>query len=355
VRITLFGLAAIAILGAIIVFVGPLFISTDGLRAALFAEVESATGYRLRVSGPVQVSLLPSLDLVAEDVGLAQSGTGDTGEIAKAKSLRFGLQLSALLGGKVSMTEVTLIDPVIAVPESHEAKTAQTKAAASSGSEMGAAMATLKSLSLDKLVIKNGTLILPASGGTPGKRIEALNLTASLPYTDATLSFDGSAVIDGKSLKAAGTVDGFGPFLEGRAVPISLSIDAPSYLGESGALNGTASYKGEIFTLSQFSAKVGDKALVGSASYKGSVLALHPLTLTASGDTLSGSVAADLSGPVPAVNAAFTGQTVNLDRLLSKPDASAGGDGPGSAGWSDARIDFSALKSVVAKLKLSVG
>jgi hypothetical protein len=49
VRITLFGLAAIAIIGAIIVFVGPLFIST-----------ESTTGYRLRVSGPVQVSLFPS-------------------------------------------------------------------------------------------------------------------------------------------------------------------------------------------------------------------------------------------------------------------------------------------------------
>ena len=75
-RITLFGLAAIAIIGAIIVFVGPLFISTDDLRNTLFAQVESATGYRLRVSGPVQVSLIPSLDLVAEDVGLAQGGAG---------------------------------------------------------------------------------------------------------------------------------------------------------------------------------------------------------------------------------------------------------------------------------------
>ena len=58
-RITLFGLAAIAIIGAIIVFVGPLFISTDDLRNSLFAQVESTTGYRLRVSGPVQISLFP--------------------------------------------------------------------------------------------------------------------------------------------------------------------------------------------------------------------------------------------------------------------------------------------------------
>ena len=120
-RITLFGLAAIAIIGASIVFVGPLFISTDDLRDSLFAQVEAATGYRLRVSGPVQVSVFPSLDLVAEDVGIAQSGAAATSEMATAKSLRFGLQLSALLGGKVKMTEVTLIDPVIAVPQTRKA------------------------------------------------------------------------------------------------------------------------------------------------------------------------------------------------------------------------------------------
>jgi AsmA protein len=117
VRFTLFGLAAIVIIGVVAVFLGPLFISTDDLRDSLLAQVESATGYRLRVSGPVQVALFPSLDLVAEDVGLAQGGAADGTEVARAKSLRFGLQLSALLGGKAQMTEVTLVNPVIVVPD----------------------------------------------------------------------------------------------------------------------------------------------------------------------------------------------------------------------------------------------
>ena len=72
-------------------------------------------------AGRSQVSLFPSLDLVAEDVGIAQSGAAATSEMATAKSLRFGLQLSALIGGKVKMTEVTLIDPVIAVPQTQTA------------------------------------------------------------------------------------------------------------------------------------------------------------------------------------------------------------------------------------------
>ena len=357
-RITLFGLAAIAIIGAIIVFVGPLFISTDDVRNTLFAQVESATGYRLRVSGPVKVSVFPSLDLVAEDVGIAPSGAAATAEMATAKSLRFGLQLSALLGGKVKMTEITLIDPVIAMPQAQKTAKAGPEDAAEPQSGSGSSASALKNLSLDRLLIKNGTLILPGSGGAPGKRIEALTLEASLPSVDAPLSFDGSALVDGQTIRATGSIGGLAQLLDGNAVPISLAIDAPSYLGDKAVLTGTASYKGDVFTLRQFTAKAGDKTLAGSASYKGSLLTLHPLTLNASGNALSGSVVADLSGAVPAVNAAFTGQTLNLDTLLAKPgaaSASTGSGGGGEAGWSDAKIDFSGLKSVTAKLKLSAG
>jgi AsmA protein len=356
VRITLFGLAAIAVIGAIFIFVGPLFISTDDLRDKLFAQVETATGYRLRVSGPVQVSLFPSLDLVAEDVGIAQGGADAKAEMARAKSLRFGLQLSALLGGKVKLTELTLIDPVIAVPRAEPAANAGEDAGKPQPG-VGSPSDALKSLSLDKLLIKNGTLILPGSGGAPGKRIEALNLEASLPAPDAPLAFDASASLDGKTIKTAGSIGGLAQLLDGEAVPVSLSIDAPAYLDERAVLNGIATYQGETFAFSQFTARAGDKSLAGSGSYKGNLLTLHPLTINASGNSLSGSVVADLSGAVPAVNAAFSGQTLNLDALLGTPNSTqaAASSSAGDGGWSDAKIDFSGLRAVTAKLKLSAG
>jgi len=357
VRITLFGLAAIAIIGAIIVFVGPLFISTDDLRNSLFAQIESTTGYRLRVSGPVQISLFPSLDLVAGDVGIAKSDAAATSEMATAKTLRFGLQLSALIGGKVKMTEVTLIDPVIAVPQTQPAGKGAEDAAPPQA-DPGSAAASLRSLSLDKLLIKNGTLILPGSADAPGKRIEALDLEASMPAPDATLAFDGSASLDGRKIQVVGSIGGLAQLLDGQAVPVSFDIAAPAYLEQKAALTGLASYKDGGFVVSQFTARAGDKSLAGSASYKGSLLTLHPLTLNASGNSLAGSVVADLSGAIPAINAAFTGQTLNLDALLSQPggaapSASGNVGGGGETGWSDARIDFSALKAVTAKLKLS--
>jgi AsmA protein len=120
-------------------------------------------------------SLFPSLDLVAEDVGIAPSGAANTGEMAKAKSLRFGLQLSALFGGKVKMTEVTLIDPVIAVPQAPKAAKARTAVAGEPQAGTESAIAALKNLSLDKLVIKNGTLI-DGSGAARGKADAAIRL-----------------------------------------------------------------------------------------------------------------------------------------------------------------------------------
>ena len=162
-RLTLLGLAAIAVIGALIVFVGPLFISTDDLRDRLFVQVEAATGYRLRVSGPVQISVFPTLDLVAEDVGVAPSAS--TAEIATAKKLRFNLALSALLNRRVQITEVTLIDPVITLSEAKAEAKAGTGGSDETGSAGRSAAAALQSLSLDKLRIENGTVILPASGG----------------------------------------------------------------------------------------------------------------------------------------------------------------------------------------------
>jgi AsmA protein len=356
VRITLFGLAAIAIIGAIVAFIGPLFISTDSLRGALFAQVEQATDYRLRVSGPVKVALIPSLDLVAQDVGVAKSGEGEAPEMATAKELRFGLKLSALFGGKVKMTEIVLIDPVIVLPRGQNPATSGNEAKPQS--ETGSGLAALKSLSLDRLHIKNGTLILPPSGGAPGKRIEALNLEASLPSIDAPLAFDASAAIVGKEMRASGSIGDLGKFLDGEAVPVALKASAPATLADEATLNGIATHKGGTFALTQFTLRAGERALAGSASYKGSLLTLHPLTVNAGGNSLSGSAVADLSGAVPAINAAFSGQALNLDALIGKHDAVSSptrDDGAKHAAWSDALIDFAPLRSVTAKLKLSAG
>jgi AsmA protein len=388
-------LTAIVVVIAAILFVGPLFISADDVRNQLFAQIESATGYRLRMSGPVDVTLFPSFRLVAEDVGIAQpAARGDT-EFATAKKLKFGLMLKGLLDGKMRMTEVTLIDPIITVrsapPKPVAGEQADgTRSGQPGGSSGPEVAAQLSSLSLDKLVIENGTVILPPSGQMPGKRIEKLNLAASLPAFDAPLEFDASAIVDGKAIEAAGSIGNFGRFLEGSPAPVSLQGTAPSYLEGKATLSGTATYNDNAFALSQFSAKAGDQtltgtafyqdetltlsqftatsgpySLAGNASYSNNKVTINPLRASVRGTPFDGWMTADLANQVPYVVSSLAVKTVDINALTGAAKSkSAGGGGvtngsdtggglSGGSGWSDAPIDFSPLKTMNGKFGLS--
>lgn len=417
-------LTAIVVIIAALVFVGPMFISTEELRNQLFARVESMTGYRLRVSGPVDITLFPSIDLVAEDVGVAQPADRGDAEFATAKTLRFSLMLRSLFDGKVRVKTITLVDPVIAIPQKTAAPAApaapalapmpapgdsQASPAPGGGSSGLARVAEqLKTVTLDKLVIKDGTVILPPSDGAPGKRIEKLNLNASLPDYDKPLSFAVSAVVDGKAYKSEGAIGNFGGFLEGAPAPVRLKVEAPGALDAPASLGGTATYKNDTLTFSQFSAKSGDKTLAGSAVYKDGVATLSQLTGTVGRDTfaghavykdnvvtvrslranvrgavLAGSLTVNLANKVPYVVAAFAAKTLDVNALTgapkskpkskpkptptptakAKPSSGGGGGGSGGgsktkanagkSGWSSARIDFSPLKLVNGKFSLT--
>ena len=326
-RLALWSLAAIIAIGVVVVFVAPLLISAEDVRNRLFAEIEEATGYRLTVNGSLHISAFPTLKLVAEDVGVAQAKGAGAVDLATAKEFRFGLAVAPLLSGKVQLTEVALISPILTMPE------ASPKAAVAEPSEKaggGASIATaLRNLSLDSLRIEDGTLVLRGEGGAPGKRIDGLNLEASLPAFDAPLSVDLKARFDGQPLGVTGSISSFGPFLDGEATQLLLDVDAPAYFPQK-------------------------LALMGSATYTGDVLALDGLSARAGETMLRGAVSADLSGAVPQIKASLNGDSLNVDGLLGGSAKVPAGPADGASGWSDAKIDFSGLKSVNAQVNLSV-
>jgi len=326
-RIALWSLAAIIGIGVAVVFVAPLFISAEDVRNRLFAEIEEATGYRLTVNGSLHISAFPTLKLVAEDVGVAQTKGAGAVDLATAKELRFGLAVAPLLSGKVQLTEVALISPILTMPEASP-KTAAAEPSEKAGG--GASIATaLRSLSLDSLRIEDGTLLLRGEGGAPAKRIDGLNLEASLPAFDAPLSVDVKARLDGQPLGVTGSISSFGPFLEGEAAQLLLDVDAPAYFPQKLALMGSATYTGDVWALDGLSARAGETMLRGVVS-------------------------ADLSGAVPEIKASLNGDSLNVDGLLGRSAKAAAGPADGASGWSDAKIDFSGLKAVNAQVNLGV-
>ena len=217
----------------------------------------------MRIDGPVRMTFFPSLDLVASDVGIAQPAAGGPAEFATARTLKFGLMLSGLLHGKVQLTEVTLVDPVIKLP-----MPSRKDSAAEVGQEGKPKDGGLRNLSLETLTIRNGTLVLPPSDdGKPGRRITALDAEASLPAANGPLTFDAAADYEGDRVSASGSIGSFAHFLEGGVVPVKIALKAPS-LPEGATITGAASYKDDTFTLAQFAAKSGPHALSGNATYR---------------------------------------------------------------------------------------
>jgi AsmA protein len=326
-RLALWSLAAVIAIGVAVVFVAPLFISAEDVRNRLFAEIEQATGYRLTVNGSLHISVFPTLKLVAEDVGVAQTKGAGTVDLATAKELRFGLAMAPLLSGKVQLTEIALIRPVLNMPDASP-KSAGAEPSDKAGG--GASIATaLQSLSLDSLRIEDGTLVLRGEGGAPSKRIDGLNLEASLPAFDASLSLDLKARFDGQPFGVTGSISSFGPLLDGAAAKLLFEVDAPATFPQKLALMGIATYTGDIFALDGLSARTGETMLRGVVS-------------------------ADLSGAVPHITASLNGDSLDLDALSTGGAKAAAGPADGAAGWSDAKIDFSGLKAVNAQVNLSV-
>lgn len=77
------GLLALGVLAVVSLIVLPSFVSSDWMRAELSRQLSSATGSSIALKGPVRLSVIPHLAVVAEDVSLDAESDGVTAEIGE--------------------------------------------------------------------------------------------------------------------------------------------------------------------------------------------------------------------------------------------------------------------------------
>ncbi len=92
-------------------FVGTLFvIDVDSYRALIQSQSQSVLGRQLTIDGEIELDLSFSPTLTVRDVTLANVPGGSRPEMARIGKLAIGLELSALLGGDLSITHLTVSD-----------------------------------------------------------------------------------------------------------------------------------------------------------------------------------------------------------------------------------------------------
>jgi uncharacterized protein involved in outer membrane biogenesis len=184
--------AGLAVLIAALL-VAPSFVDLNTYKPQIVAEVKKATGRELVLDGPMSLTLLPLPSASVAGVKFFNMPGSKNPNMVEVKSITVKPALFALLGGRLEVDEVILVEPKIVLEINPEGKpnweftpsVAEAKPAAPKPSSPAP-------LSLGRLTIENGTLIFSDSKAGLAVTAEQANITASVGSIDGPYALAGS-------------------------------------------------------------------------------------------------------------------------------------------------------------------
>lgn len=390
----LIALGVLVLIVLVVAIAAPFFIPAETFKNQIEQRAEAATGRKLTIAGPVKISLLPSVAVVAKDVHFANGPGYSNPDMATLAGLEVKLKVLPLLSGEVAIDSFVLDKPVIHLETDKQGRPNWQfdKASAQKPAQQDPAQAPsetdegggLNELRLDNVRLNDGRITYRDQRSGANYTVEAINLKLELPNLDSPFRADGGLTWNGKPVKL--TVDLTSPraMLDGKASDLALAVNADlvRFDFKGNASNGNPAKVDGALSLNvpnvrSLAAWVGQPLTVagsglGPFELKGKLVAAGP-KVSFTGAELSldairarGDVSLDSSGKVPYVKAKLDTNTIDLNsymppstapsstgRSSSTPDA-ATPTARTSEGWSTEPIDLSGLRAANADLALSV-
>jgi len=393
-RRLLVGLAVLVLLVIAAPIVIPLVVPFETYQGRLTALVKQATGRDLEIGGPVKLSVLPALELEANDVSFANAPDASAPDMVKLRQLRMRLQLLPLLHGAVVVRRLVLVQPVIALEvdkAGHPNWVFGPAAAPSAAPAPGKAEPTAAGgrLSISGLAVRETRLsdgqisyIDQRTGKT--EQLDSINMTLSQHSLGSALAGEGSAVWNGESVTLAISIDKPQALLDGAESQVGIKLAAaPITLNFSGRVTGLPSVElGGVIDLETKSVRqlakwagspitssgdgLGPLAIRGTVAIAGTKISLSDADLSLDAIKAKGSVSIDNAGARPVVTGKLDVDKLDLNPYLLRETAPtaqpAMAGGPVSApsaaaqtGRSDMSIGVSPLKLADVDFDLEVG
>ncbi|MEE2968943.1 MAG: AsmA family protein, partial [Pseudomonadota bacterium] len=358
-RKLLFGLVGliVVVIGAALIV--PSFIDWNGYKAEIAAQARQATGRDLQIIGDLDLAILPSPRLSANDVKFANLTGATAPYMAELKSLQVSIRLAPLLSGNIEVESVSLINPTIELERLPDGranwelgKAEKPSAAASGATKAAMPDAQSQAIRLNSLRIEGGSIIYRDAAKEIVERIENLDLEISAQSLAGPFEIDGGLTASGIALKIAASV---GKISGPRAAALKISLNIPEAQSEikiSGSLNdlrAATRIKGKISAkgpdLGKLIAAIAPAAGGASAGIlaqpfslkaqvdaSAKVVAIDGIALDFGGTHANGGVNAVLGEKTQADIALRIGR-IDLDKILAMNPASgskdsAAADGP---------------------------
>lgn len=392
----LIGVGVVVVLLIIAAIAAPFFIPIETIKTQIVAQTEAATGRKLRIDGPVKLTVLPVLAVEASQVGFANAPGAATKDMLTLSKLLVSLKLFPLLSGEVAVDQFVLIDPVINLevdrngrpnwqfgPPAAGAPSATPAPAPSSSSSGGMGLAQIR---LGDVRLENGKLTYRDVKANTVQTVENINVKLKLPSLSEPFDVDGSVMWNAKTVRLTANVKNPQALLVDNKAsdvvlnvtsePVNLSftgsakIAAPLTVGGAVDLNvpsvrGLATWTGNPI---QFPGdNLGPLAIKGKVGVNGAKYAFTDAIVNIDAIRSKGSVEFDGSNAKPYIKGALDVEMLDLNPYLppekaagAKPAAGAPAPAGGTSAakaddWSDDPIDFSGLRAADADLALAVG
>jgi AsmA protein len=381
----------------------PFLLPMDTYKRQIEAQVERATGRALAIEGPLDVSLLPTVAVTAENVRFANVEGSARTDMARLKGLQAELKIWPLLRGSVEVDRFVLIEPefhleidaagrpnwALGAPETGAAEEtpAETPEEPVAGTEQpsGGMRLPITELKLGDIRIENGTLALSDARSGAEERIEAINLDIDLPDLRSPLQAKGSLAYKNKPVELGLAVDRPLALMQGGSSPVRVNGKAPDLaLAFDGAVDNAAAPQAagaielDVASIRELAAWLADPIafegeglrtfrLSGKVEGSPTRIALSDANLALDAIEGKGNVAVDLSGQVPRLTGRLDLGTVDLNPYLPPEaadqvpaeDQAAPRDGgeteAAAADWSDEPIELPAIGGADADFALSTG
>ena len=348
-----YALLVLLVLVVAALFIVPSVLDWERFKPEITERLEAITGREIAIDGPLAVSILPTPTIKAADLRIANAPGAVAPDMARIASLHLTLALGPLLGGKIAVTSLEMVEPVIELQRLadgrpnwlFEPETAPTVETSANGE---LEVADLGLTRIDSATITNGTIVYRHADDEPPARIDGIDAAISARSLDGPFRGEGNFAVRGRAIKfrlATGTVG------EDRTLPVSFEA---TFGGERGSalfegilkgIDGMPAFDGNVRAeASDFGALLNALAVdLGSLpaeplgrefSAKGE-FSVHADTIAARelqvrlGESQANGTLSWQDGDVPRLAAEIDLNRIDLDRFLPdggkpKPAGSAG-------------------------------
>ena len=401
------GLGVVVVLVLLVVFVAPALIPADAYKAEIVSRIEAATGRAVRIDGPMKLSVLPVLGFSAEKVSVSNAPGRSPPQMVTLDKLDVRVAVLPLLHGDLVIDSFVLEKPVIdlsvdkagtpnwqfaakaaaaSAPAPQKAQGSKAPPAAAPSAGAGRGGAPISGLSLSDVRLVDGQASYSDARTGASYKIDAINMTVSLPSLTSPMQANGSLVWNQEKLSLALNVADPNALLNGKSTAIDAKLSSnPLTLAFKGQMSNDKALAARgnldldvpsVRKLAAWAGKplaapgngFGPLKISGAVNVAGAKAEFSQATVALDAIKGTGDVRYDGTGKKPYVNARLALGTLDLNPYLppqtaaapaapaGKTPAPAPAAAPGASAsrqWSDAPIDFSGLRAADADLDLA--